>query len=384
MSLLTSTTALRVVGFLALCVGLLVTPNHRMQWSQPRLFDENNTATIKKNQVKTKAKTKTKPDIVSWFSTNSNTTTTSSGSSHANKNQSETNNDDIIAWLTMGPARNYAPIASRFANFTSSSSNNNKAKLFYHSFDEPCEGCIFEPKTSFAEGRNLLLETALNYTMNNDDNYSIKYFVFFDDDIQLLCGNSLLKHVTGKELPVFPPDMERRCWELFTDMLLNETNQYPFIKPLLTSLDEEDAFTIKYQSCCDENFKGFHRDYIWFFFPSTTYKEQISWWFNGRSKMYLAQRCLHYAWKVDGNYAAHNPQHRNYPKDEKVNMVQDVLTYTYPELGPWNIQNYKCCHRCEVTDKPTNVSRDLDPLCETALKARFQRWLDGNYTDEEY
>jgi hypothetical protein len=276
-----------------------------------------------------------------------------------------------VAWLTMGPANNYPRIRDRFEKIGP------LVKLFYHSYDAPCDGCVFEKGTSFATGRNLLLSTARVHS-------NIKYFVFFDDDMELRCGQSLQQVASeaakkaGKTS--FPQDSFKRCWESFGRMLLEEETTYPFIKPLSIQFDLQDAFTIKYQSCSDENFKAFHRDYLWFFFPSSTHNEHISWWFNGGSKMYLSQRCFHYAWKVDGNWGASNLKHRPYPRHGKAqkHLVQDLLQFTYPELGPWDISQYKCCHRCEVTDTPSHVS-DIDPLCITTLKARYNRWLNGTF-----
>lgn len=293
----------------------------------------------------------------------------------------KSNSGDVIGWLTMGPASNFRAIKERFQAMGP------KARLYFHSYDEPCpqpdDGlCVFEKGTSFARGRNLLLQTALH-------NKNIKYFVFFDDDIKLLCGESLkqaavqqaaLSKTTNIKLPThFPPNTEKSCWESFTDMLLDPNTDYPFIKPLLTSVDLGDSFTIRYQSCCDENFKGFHRDYLWFFFPSSTHNEHISWWFNGRSKMYLAQRCFKYAWKVDGNWGAKNDIHRRYPQDERVDRVEDLLSFTYPELGPWNISKYICRHRCDVSPtQPVDIN-DIEPLCTTALQARYHQWRNGTF-----
>jgi hypothetical protein len=246
--------------------------------------------------------------------------------------------------------------------------------------------CIFKRGTSNAEGRNLLLKHAINNT-------DAKYFVFFDDDAELVCGQTLLDGVNkgsigsyrknftnfaNSEFGKFTPTAHLSCWESFTDMLLDKETTYPFVKPL-SGYDNADAFTIMYQSCCDENFKAFHKDYLWFFYPSSLHNEHLSWTFTGRSKMYLAQRCYQFAWKVDGRWQAINRQHRKYPKNSKDDLVIDLLNFTYPGLAPWDASKFKINHRCQSAPfQPVQID-DIDPQCITTLKARYQSWLDGEF-----
>lgn len=296
-----------------------------------------------------------------------------------------TDNDEdvVIGWLTMGIAAKFPAIRDRFLAIGST-----KVRLYYHSFDEPCPlpdhgWCVFQANTTNAEGRNVLLRAAL-------PNRKLKYFVFFDDDTELLCGEALqiaVNETSNNSMPAnLPPDYHKHCWEAFTDKLLDPNEKYPFIKPAVMKFDAEDAFSVRYHSCQDENFKGFHRDYLWFFFPYSSYRHNESWYLNGRSFMYLAQKCLQFAWKVDGSWVAVNGMHRSYPKDKfKVNddgldpLTQDLLDFTYPELGPWNTSNFKCCHRhCTNSFTPPEIGR-IDPLCTTTLKNRYQKWLDGTF-----
>ena len=58
-------------------------------------------------------------------------------------------------------------------------------RLIYHSYDEPCEGCVFKKHTTFSSGRNLLLRRAL--AMEKEEGVDIRYFVFTDWDIDLVC-----------------------------------------------------------------------------------------------------------------------------------------------------------------------------------------------------
>ena len=160
---------------------------------------------------------------------------------------------DLVAWLSMGEADMYHTLRARFQNVTG-------ARFLYHSYDQPCVNneCIFKPKTSFAEGCHLLLKEALKEPR-------VKYFVLFDDDIDLYCGEGLKAAIlSGKKNHV---SSSNKCWASFTSMLLEPNTTYPFIKPLDDRVDKADAHTLKYQSCCDENFKAFHRDYHWFFYP---------------------------------------------------------------------------------------------------------------------
>jgi hypothetical protein len=265
---------------------------------------------------------------------------------------------DTIAWLSMGPAKEYQTLRDRFAAME-------HVEFYYHSYDEPCDGCIFQNRTSFPEGRNLLLQTALTTNPHS------KYFVFFDDDVQLLCEDSLKNKLLGGPPP--PNRTENYCWHSFTKMLLHET--YPFIKPIESNHDKVDVFTTRYQSCTDENFKAFHRDYLWFFFPSESYMANISWWITGRAKMYLSQRCFPHAWKVDGQWAARNDLHRPYPRGEgEGDLEKPFMDHSYPELQPWNSSYLKCCHRCEVSPTEPSIVNDMDPVCARVLQNKFYEW----------
>ena len=70
-------------------------------------------------------------------------------------------------------------------------------------YDEPLDGAIFYPHSTWAQGRNRLLEVALK-------NKEYLYYIFCDDDIEFIKGSwqefeyNLLKYKPAIGVPVFP------------------------------------------------------------------------------------------------------------------------------------------------------------------------------------
>jgi hypothetical protein len=262
---------------------------------------------------------------------------------------------DKIAYLTQGPAKNYDAIAKRFENLGES------AILFYHSFDEKCNGCIFQAKTSFASGRNLLLKAAYN------THPGIKYFVFFDDDVVFrLCESDDGRTETGQA-----------CWRSFHSMLLRKETQQPFLKPAYHGFDKFHE-QISYQSCTDENFWVIRYDQIHFLWPYSTKFDKTNWWMNAALKYNLIEQCYPNAFFVSGQYWIGNPEHREYPglllDQQNVNQVMEEL---YPKLGPWNHRTKLLNHRCNVS--PTPPKHPMLSICAKVTNERFEKWLAGTF-----
>jgi hypothetical protein len=273
---------------------------------------------------------------------------------------------NVIAYLSQGRASRYNGLQETFEKIGPA------AKFIYHSYDEDCEGCLFQNGTNVSTGRNLLLKSLY---LNSSD---IKYFVFFDDDIMLDCGKLI-----GN--PKRKTTNRQECWDSFHRMLLDNSTTHPFIRPWHVQYDHKsELYTTTYQSCTDDDFKAFRHDHIELFFPVSTLHSEKSWWLNDRLKWQLSERCYPNAWKVDGRWRASNTAHGSYPRDEKLKrndgLVNDILVQSYPELGPWNITapgKLKLFHRCNVSPNPPALE-GVDPDCKRTTKARFDQWMNGD------
>ena len=79
---------------------------------------------------------------------------------------------------------------------------NRKDDIICLTYDEPCDGAIFYPNSTWAQGRNRLLTEA-----RKQDEYL--YYIFCDDDIEFKKGSwkkfeeNLLKYRPGIAVPVF-------------------------------------------------------------------------------------------------------------------------------------------------------------------------------------
>jgi hypothetical protein len=284
-----------------------------------------------------------------------------------------------IAYLSQGQAKSYPVWKERFDAI----SENKNAVFLYHSFDEDCEGCLYQAGTTVSEGRNLVLSAAANST--NMDWNTYKYVVMFDDDILLLNSSSSTnrkfsgaKISTSTELDVIA------AWKSFHTMLLDPNTTHPLIKPKCETYDGNDFYT-SYQSCPDDNILAMRRDYVDWIYPYSTIGKQ-NFWVNIVALWKRMERCYPAGFLVDHRWTVANPQHRY-----KINKFQyknkqwaptkvlEVLNRDYPNLGQqaWKVDaNTMYNHRCTVKQEPSfGIHRE----CKRVSEVRFQRWLAGDY-----
>lgn len=259
-------------------------------------------------------------------------------------------NTECVLYLVQGPARNYTVWKERI------NSIGETALILYHSFDEPCQGCIFQSGTNFASGRNLLLRHALDCDLPG-----LKYYAFVDDDVVLSCD-----------------DFSGSCWNSWQEMLLSADNQEPFIAPK-TWIDPTNESTT-YQTCVDDAFWVIRQDLVHAFMPVPEYGMQDSWWHKTHVLWEICRRCFPYGFRTDHRWRISNPIHRPYPSEKVMSAVRDILEVEYNDLGPWYfIDKEAPRHRCQVSDVPVPPAGTPNK-CNTVLRERFHIWLkkDGD------
>lgn len=131
-------------------------------------------------------------------------------------------------------------------------------------FDEPLDGALFYPESTWAQGRNKLLDAAL-------EKGAYLYYIFCDDDIEFRAGSwkkfedNLLKYSPGIGVPVFPRTRGN---------ILN----FP---------------TFNYQPFFinDEQLMAFHRDVVHdrLVLPYQTRFDKINWWASCEIQQILIQ-----------------------------------------------------------------------------------------------
>lgn len=269
----------------------------------------------------------------------------------------------MIAYVSQGPASQYPILKERFEHLLPKGT----WAFFYHSYDEDCEGCLFQSNTSFAEGKNLAIHAAV--TSQIWKNQQVKYLASFDDDIQLA------------RRPFKKADkLNGTGWEPLHNILLQQKTQHPLLKPRHNSADIED--TITYQSCTDENFWIFRRDHIDIFYPHSTYAQE-HFHLNALKDFFLMERCYPAGMMVLPHYMVFNKKHRYSVKQGIYRdqgfvhtKILDMLRMEYPTLGPWEWRDLS--QRCNVQRKLPQET--VEPECKAVMEARFQKWIAGELT----
>lgn len=262
---------------------------------------------------------------------------------------------ELVVWFGQGPAKDAEIWKKRLDAYQN-------ARLFYHSYDEPCDVCIYKPRTSFAEGRNLALRQALK-TLDPDQ---VKYFVTFDSDLELKC----LTNGYGRS------DFQTQdgCWGAFHDMLSRPETQHPIISPK-TWWDPVGEGT-NYQTCAENSVNAFRGvDMVKMMYPMSHLHISKDWTYNTHVGWHLLDKCLPNIIMSDARFVLSNPTHSDYPKQHKPAHVFDILNKEFADLGPW----YKSLlwHRCSVSETPREAALGGDSWaqCETFLEKRFKKWL---------
>ncbi|MCF8359104.1 MAG: hypothetical protein K9H26_10120 [Prolixibacteraceae bacterium] len=145
----------------------------------------------------------------------------------------------------------------------------NEVDTLFLSYDKKIDGAFFLPDSTWAEGRNYLLEKAIE--MNN----SYYYFIFIDDDVSFLKGDfvkfekALIKKKPAVGVPVFVP-------KTYNTIIFKNKKKEPLFQS---------------QICChaDAQFIALHKDLIFdkIVVPLQTQFDSISWWCTSSTQQLL-------------------------------------------------------------------------------------------------
>jgi hypothetical protein len=262
------------------------------------------------------------------------------------------------------------------------------ASFFFHSYDEDCDGCIFQPKTTLAMGRNIALKAATQSPLWND----FKYIVMFDDDITLMhmktvkgvykpdpANKSKSAHQTNG-LEKTHPELIEQSWKELHRMLLDELT-YPLWKPRDLHFDywRKKVHGHSYQSCVDDNFWVIRRDHIDFLYPFSTIHESENFWLNAFATFMKMEKCFPAGWWVDHRFMVENPAHRydqaeSPPETEQ--WLREIMDATIPNAGPWHYvpPDIGTAQGCTIKQAP---SFGVHPACKQETEKRFQKWVSG-------
>lgn len=297
---------------------------------------------------------------------------------------------DIIVYASQGPASTYPILKERFEKLLDPKTY----RLFYHSFDVDCDGCIFQHKTSFAEGKNILMKAIVS----SEEFERFKYIALFDDDALLWNRhlNDIQPPIVGNKgainLDAFHntlqtvPMYQEIGWTTLHDYLTLPRTAYPLLKPQFFYVDNVDV-TDTYQSCTDENFWIVRRDHLHIFFPYITTIAREMFWMSAITIFRVLERCYPGAFKVLHEWSTGNPSHRyempigSYFNSSYVIESQKLyLEKRLPEMRPWIIPNNEFLgfiqQRCTVKQIP---SEGYHPRCAKYTKLRWDQWLNGTF-----
>lgn len=302
---------------------------------------------------------------------------------------------DLIAYATQGHAKAYAPLKERFQQALGTEQDGHY-RFYFHSFDEDCNGCIFQHNTTLARGKNILIKTIASVP----EYQRFKYVAIFDDDAFLyhrtlrakpspfLDRPKKVKKIILKEHIKAGNETENTqlAWKSLHEYLSSNQEIHPLVKPAFYNTDLHDKVDT-YQSCTDENFWIIRIDYVHFYFPYMLVHEE-NFWLNAAVLFLIMERCYPTGMKVLHNWVVTNFEHR-YEQSKEIyqnrkgmlHAQREYLAKRLPELGPWKLPIHSrdgmLNQRCNVqTDPP---SSGLRPKCSKYTKVIFDKWIQGEY-----
>ena len=182
-------------------------------------------------------------------------------------------------------------------------------------YDEPLEGAIFLPNSTWAQGRNRLQEEALKG--------DYRYYIFLDDDLCFVNGNfalfekQLLKYNPAVAMPVFVPKTAHTV--LGIGIPYNGKFCMPF----------------KYQLCRlgDAQLMAVHKDVILdrLIAPLQTQFDNISWWFTSSTQQLLIFNLYPDTTLQFNKIAVENGLNREYPNNKFKHIQKEWLARQFIE-----------------------------------------------------
>lgn len=173
------------------------------------------------------------------------------------------------------------------------------ADLLLLTYNKPLKGAFYLPDSTWAEGRNFLLERALELDTEYD------YYIFLDDDISFHKGSyelfeeQLIELNPAVAVPVFLPKTTHSV------LGLGVSYYHTLFFPLK-----------KYQVCniADGQFMAFHKDVIKdrILMPLQNQFDEISWWFTSSTQQLLLHNFYDSHTLQMNNVSIRNGLHREY------------------------------------------------------------------------
>jgi hypothetical protein len=179
-------------------------------------------------------------------------------------------------------------------------------------YDRKIDGAIYYPNSTWAEGRNRLLDNAIGSVS------AYRYYIFVDDDLSFdkggfkLFEEKLLQYMPAIAMPVFAPKTTSTVFGV-GDTYDSET---------FTPLRE-------FQICKkgDAQFIAFHRDVILdnLVVPLLTKFDKVSWWFTSSTQQLLIFNLYPKTTLQFNNIAVTNDTHGDYTKGEFKHLQAEWL-----------------------------------------------------------
>lgn len=198
--------------------------------------------------------------------------------------------------------------AENIKNYFSSLKNRKTSDVIFLSYDEKLDGCEFLPNSTWAEGRNYLLELS-----KKKGDYL--YNIFCDDDIEFIKGS----------------------WDVFEQELIKYNPKVA--TPIVPKTRKQTLSFLPYQniSVNDEQMIAFHRDVLKKekIFPLIKEFDNIHWWVSCEIQENLIQYYYPYDFIQFNTINIDNTETRRY--DDKMNDKEGFHKYVRQYLASQNI-----------------------------------------------
>lgn len=187
--------------------------------------------------------------------------------------------------------------------------------VIFLSYDEELEGCEFLPNSTWAEGRNMLLE------LSKKNNYT--YTIFCDDDIEFIKGS----------------------WDIFEQELLRLKPK--IATPIVPKTRKQSISFLSYQSITvnDEQMIAFHKDIIEEnkIFPLVVEFDNIHWWASCEIQENLMQHYYPYDFIQLNNISIDNLTCQRYvdKMNDREGFQKHVKKYLKKLNIPYSIRHQK-------------------------------------------
>ncbi len=200
--------------------------------------------------------------------------------------------------------------------------NRINVESIFLTFDQQIDGALYYPDSTWGEGRNYLLEKALE----SYEHY--QYYIFLDDDVTFLQGDyeifekQLVRYHPAVAVPVFVPKTRP------TVMGFNSWFNKQFIQ-------------IRTHQLCrfaDAQFIAFHKDVIAdkLVVPLQTHFDKVSWYATSSTQQLLMFNLYEKSILQFNSIKVKNECHRDYPKHEFKEIQKEWLNQQFakPTFDP--------------------------------------------------